>query len=221
MTAHDVALERDAVKQDFMARRGFWAPAFEAMLQADHRFLAAYLELSCGPWDRGVLAPKVKEFIYIAADASTTHLHPVGTRSHIRAALRHGATEAEIIAVLQLVSLLGLQSIEFGTRLLATELGGGTPSPAVDAAQAFTTTVWGNPTLPEVTKHLVCLGLNASVTHLNAVQAQRHIRGALDCGATPAEVIEVFELVGVLGIHGMTMAVPILAEELAAQRDSS
>jgi alkylhydroperoxidase/carboxymuconolactone decarboxylase family protein YurZ len=219
----DLAASRQRVKADFIARRGFWVPAFEAILLADHEFLAAYVDLSSAPWEHGVLEPKVKEFVYIAADASTTHLHAPGTRSHIRAALRHGATAAEVMAVLQLVSLLGLQTLELAFPILRAELGSAAAGDAgadiapefFDACARFTGIVWQSDVLPRKVKEFVCLAADASTTHLYAAGARHHIRGALDAGATAGEIIEVLELVSVLGIHSMTMAVPMLTEELA------
>ncbi len=41
------------------------------------------------------------------------------------------------------------------------------------------------------------------------------MRNALDQGATLQEIVEVLELVSVLGIHTITLGAQILAEELA------
>jgi hypothetical protein len=46
----------------------------------------------------------------------------------------------------------------------------------------------------------------------------RHIQNAIKLGATREEVLEVLELVTVLGIHACNMGVPILADELAAPK---
>jgi alkylhydroperoxidase/carboxymuconolactone decarboxylase family protein YurZ len=58
----------------------------------------------------------------IAVDASTTHLFPTGVRTHTRAALGHGATAEEIVEVLELVSVLGTQSVTFGVPILMEEI---------------------------------------------------------------------------------------------------
>jgi hypothetical protein len=42
-----------------LAERGFWALPFEAILDADPDFFAAYLELSSVPTRHGYLEPKV------------------------------------------------------------------------------------------------------------------------------------------------------------------
>jgi len=111
------------LRDAFIAERGFWAPPFEAILQADPDFLAAYLEFSSVPIRGGALEPKVCELIYLAVDAATTHLHEAGTRAHIQAALRHGATRAEIMEVLELTSVLGIHTITMAVPILLDELG--------------------------------------------------------------------------------------------------
>ena len=69
-----------------------------------------------------MLGHKVRELVSIAVDASTTHLWAGGVRSHIRAALDHGATEEEIAEVLQLTAMLGTQSVTFGIPILMEEV---------------------------------------------------------------------------------------------------
>lgn len=54
----------------------------------------------------------------LAIDSSCTHLWEPGMHVHTRNALRAGATKAEILEVLELTSVLGLQSIEVGVPLL-------------------------------------------------------------------------------------------------------
>jgi alkylhydroperoxidase/carboxymuconolactone decarboxylase family protein YurZ len=110
------------LREAFIAERGFWAPPFEAILDADPDFFAAYLELSSVPVRHGFLDPKVREFILIAVDAATTHLHADGTRAHIRAALRHGATRQELMEVLELATLLGIHTCTMAVPILDEEL---------------------------------------------------------------------------------------------------
>ena len=111
------------LRDSFIAERGFWAPPFEAILQADPDFLAAYLEFSSVPARHGALEPKIRELIYLAVDAATTHLHEAGTRAHIRAALSHGATREEIMEVLELTSVLGIHTVTMAVPILLNELG--------------------------------------------------------------------------------------------------
>jgi alkylhydroperoxidase/carboxymuconolactone decarboxylase family protein YurZ len=92
------------------------------MLRFSPDFFEAYVELSSVPWKHGTLPPKVRELIYVAIDASTTHLHEQGTRIHMENALRHGATPAEIVEVLALVSVLGVHTITLGVPIMLDEL---------------------------------------------------------------------------------------------------
>jgi alkylhydroperoxidase/carboxymuconolactone decarboxylase family protein YurZ len=51
---------------------------------------------------------------------------------------------------------------------------------------------------------------------MHSVGTRVHIKNALKHGATKEEIMEVFELISVLGVHSVTMGVPILLEELKA-----
>ena len=69
-----------------------------------------------------MLEPKVKEFIYIAIDAATTHLYLPGLRVNMRNAFAHGATRDEIFEVLMLVSAIGIHSCNEGVPMLVEEI---------------------------------------------------------------------------------------------------
>jgi alkylhydroperoxidase/carboxymuconolactone decarboxylase family protein YurZ len=113
---------QQAIKDAFIENRGYWADFWEQLLHLSPDFLEAYMELSSVPWKSGVLAPKIKEFVYIAIDASTTHLYNPGTRIHVQNAFRHGASMAEIMEVLQLTSGLGIHTCTMGVPVLIEEL---------------------------------------------------------------------------------------------------
>jgi hypothetical protein len=49
--------------------------------------------------------------------------------------------------------------------------------------------------------------------HRNEPGVRRHIRAALDAGATGEEIRETFKGVSVLGIHSVAVSLPILFEE--------
>lgn len=109
---------REELKQDFIRHRGYWSPLWDDLLRNSPDFFEAYTAYSSHPWSTGVLEPKVKEFVYIAIDAATHHLFEPGLRIHIRNALRHGASAAEIMTLLQLLSVEGLRSSSLGARVL-------------------------------------------------------------------------------------------------------
>lgn len=109
---------REALKQDFIRQRGYWSPLWDDLLRSSPDFFEAYTAYSSHPWSAGVLEPKVKEFVYIAIDAATHHLFEPGLRIHIRNALGYGASAAEIMTLLQLLSVEGLRSSTLGAQVL-------------------------------------------------------------------------------------------------------
>lgn len=115
-------LDRQALKEEFKTKRGYWSPWHEDLLALNPAFLRAYLGMTSLPWLEGVLPPKMKEFIYVAIDASTTHLYLRGLRLHMATALQYGATREELMGVLQIVSLLGGHTISAGVPILVEEL---------------------------------------------------------------------------------------------------
>lgn len=116
-----LAERQQALKAQFIDSRGYWHESWDGMLELDPELFAAYLDFSALPWRSGVLEPKVKEFIYIAFDASATHLYAPGLKLHMRNAVRLGATMAEILEVLELASLVGMHAATVGAPILAGE----------------------------------------------------------------------------------------------------
>ena len=62
----------------------------------------------------------------------------------------------------------------------------------------------------------IAIAVDASCTHMYGPGVRRHIRKALDLGATKEEITAVLQCVSVLGIHTMSLGAPILLEEVAA-----
>jgi alkylhydroperoxidase/carboxymuconolactone decarboxylase family protein YurZ len=106
------------VKAEFTARRGYWSDQLEGMVRSSPAFFDGYTAFSSTPWREGTLAPVVKELLYVAIDVSTTHLFEPGVRIHTRNALRYGATPAQVLQVMQIVSCLGMQSYLLGAACL-------------------------------------------------------------------------------------------------------
>jgi alkylhydroperoxidase/carboxymuconolactone decarboxylase family protein YurZ len=65
------------------------------------------------------------------------------------------------------------------------------------------------------TRALVSLALDASVTHLYAPGVRRHCRDALRLGASKDELLEVLQLVSVIGVHACVIGMPALAGKVA------
>jgi len=70
------------------------------------------------------------------------------------------------------------------------------------------------------TIEFLAIAVDASCTHMYAPGVRRHVRKALALGATKEEIAAVLQLTSVLGIHTMSLAAPILLEEIAAQQNA-
>ena len=67
--------------------------------------------------------------------------------------------------------------------------------------------------LDALTWELIAIAVDASCTHMYAPGTRRHIRKALELGATRDQVMAVLEGVAVLGLHSVAMGAPMLKEE--------
>lgn len=73
------------------------------------------------------------------------------------------------------------------------------------------------------TIEFLAIAVDASCTHMYGPGVRRHIRKALELGATREEIAAVLQLTSVLGIHSMSLGAPMLLEEIerAAQSGSA
>ena len=121
--AEELNERQKRLKQKFTEERGYWDEnLWGKVLRLDPDFFEAYWNFSAIPWRKGVLPPKMKELIYIAIDASTTHLYEPGLRQHIQNAIKYGATKEEIMEVLELTSVLGIHTCTLGVPVLLEEM---------------------------------------------------------------------------------------------------
>ena len=80
----------------------------------------------------------------------------------------------------------------------------------------MTTSPWTRGILPRKTVELVSLAVNVSCTNLNAEGTRRHVRAALDAGATRDEILLIFKMATVTSVHTCSLGAPILLEEAKA-----
>jgi alkylhydroperoxidase/carboxymuconolactone decarboxylase family protein YurZ len=109
---------RRDLKRRFMAARGYWADAWERTLALDPDYFEAYLNFSSVPWNNGTLDPKVREFLYLALNASATHLYAPGIRAHMQNAIGYGATREELMEVFEIISVVGIHTMGVGLPIL-------------------------------------------------------------------------------------------------------
>ena len=114
--------EQEQIKAEFTKTRGYWHSFWDEILELDPEMFTAYTEFSSVPWRTGTLAPKVKEFVYIAFDTAATHLYAKGLKLHIENAIDHGATAEEILEVMEIASVLGIHGVTAAAPILLEEI---------------------------------------------------------------------------------------------------
>jgi alkylhydroperoxidase/carboxymuconolactone decarboxylase family protein YurZ len=107
---------------DRMKEIGQWNEAWNPFYQLDPLWTDQFMAAGAGIYGSGVLPPKEVELLSIALDASFTHMYAPGTRRHIRNALKAGATPEEIMEVLKLCVVQGVQACNLAVPILAEEL---------------------------------------------------------------------------------------------------
>src|SRR5262245_26869498 len=89
-------------------------------------------------------------------------------------------------------------------------------SQGADLLVKVSTNPWTNGILPLKTIELICVALNAACTNLQSNALRRHIRAALEVGATREELLTTFKMGFGLAIHSCSLGAPILLEEAKA-----
>ncbi|MBK5351061.1 carboxymuconolactone decarboxylase family protein [Pseudomonas sp. TH41] len=106
---------------DAMRDSGNWNHAWDPLAELDAEWMEKFVGMATHPIRKGILDPKTFELIAIAVDASCTHMYAPGVRRHIRKALELGVSVEEILAVLQLTTILGIHSMALGAPILIEE----------------------------------------------------------------------------------------------------
>lgn len=195
--------------------------------------------------DSGVLDQRFLELVCVALSAACTSLDGVAVRRHIRAALATGATRDELLFVIKCSSLVSVHALSVAAPILVHETGAAGESdrtlvtPSCDAMRAAGQwndawdvfldldprwterlmaaglAVYTSDLFSAKEIELLCIALDASVTHLYAPGIRRHVAAALAAGATSAEILTVLELCVSQGVESINLAIPIVHEELS------
>jgi len=75
---------------------------------------------------------------------------------------------------------------------------------------------WTSGVLPRKDVELISIAVNAACTNLSAEGTRRHIRGALESGATREEILMTLKVASLLALHTCSLGAPILLEEAKA-----
>lgn len=238
--------EQREIKEYFIAERGYWRPWTETILRINPQFLKRYASYAGYPARSGPLSKRMIELIYIALDASSTHLYENGLRTHLQLAHEAGATPADVLDVLHLVSSQGLESVYSAVEILAEEAGIAlAPKVPADlrarADRIFPTDSrfvavlaqldpgylqvlvdfleYGDPIdgLSPSERLLVEIALNSCFTGYNDKSLRRLIRIALDAGIDHAEILQAIQLGAHLSVHGTALGATLLDQFLSTQ----
>ena len=101
---------------------GNWNPDWEPFARLDPAWTEKAVAMAISPAVSGALDVRTIELIRIALDASCANLNAAGVRRHNRRALDAGATREQIVAVLQLASMQGLDSLRLAAPILLEEI---------------------------------------------------------------------------------------------------
>jgi alkylhydroperoxidase/carboxymuconolactone decarboxylase family protein YurZ len=107
---------------DTMRAIGQWNTAWDPFFELDPLWTDQFFAFGASLYQGGVFTQKEVEFFSIALDASYTHMYAPGTRRHIKMALALGATMEEIMEVLKLCVVQGVEACNLGIPILEEEL---------------------------------------------------------------------------------------------------
>lgn len=107
---------------DKLREVGQWNAAWDPFVELDPVWTDQFMATGIGIYGSGLFSPKEVELLSIAFDASYTHMYGPGTRRHIKGALKAGATVEEIMEVLKLCVVQGVQACNLGVPILAEEM---------------------------------------------------------------------------------------------------
>lgn len=233
----------DAIKSRFIAARGYWRPWTEAMLRANPAFLSYYADYAGYPAQTGPLTPRMVELVYVALDASATHLYEAGLETHLRMALAAGASEADVFDVLHLLTLQGVNAVLQAADVLH-DAAPAVPLPPQDPLCQRIHALWpeqaasllrlaaqdpgyvgvlldfvedGAPAggLSQTERLLVRIALHASFTQGDQTGLRALITHALKQGVTRAEILQVIQLGAHLAVHGASLGATVYTKVLA------
>lgn len=239
----ELSPEQLAIKDYFIAERGYWRPWTEAILRTDPEFLRRYASYAGHPARTGPLSARMIELIYLALDASATHLYSNGVRTHLGMAIEAGATIADALDVFRIVTEQGLDAVYDGAEILAEEAGidlsGGLPASLrarveralpsdiqgisalarldpgyLDAVLAFLDRQDSLEGLGPAEQSLIEIALSACFTGYNPNALRRKIRFALEAGVIHTEILQAIQLGAHLSVHGTALGGLLLKEFL-------
>lgn len=224
-------IDREAIKAEFQRERGYWRPWTETLLRERPQFLQTYARYAGHPARTGPLSARLVELIYVALDASSSHLFEPGLRTHMRMAMDAGASRDDVFDVLHLVAAQGLACVLQGVSILAEETG---QAPAVEsgtAAACSTEQAWAwlmqhDPEFARVSRDfldngassqglssaercLIQIALHACFTAFDPVSLREHVREGVALDLSHAQMLQAIQLGAHLSVHGTALGAQV------------
>lgn len=109
----------ERAKAEFIEARGFWNPDRERLARLVPDYCDVLNSVSTETWTNGPLTLKERSLVCVGIDSMITHSYEPGLRRHIRNAIAEGASRGEVLEVIQLSGLLGLEGYLLGAQAIA------------------------------------------------------------------------------------------------------
>jgi alkylhydroperoxidase/carboxymuconolactone decarboxylase family protein YurZ len=90
-----------------------------------------------------------------------------------------------------------------------------------EAYMQFSSVPWTTGTLDPKVRELIYIAIDSATTHMYEPGLRVHIQNALRYGASVAEILEVYQIVAGIGVHTVTVGVPILMEALGEEEGNT
>jgi alkylhydroperoxidase/carboxymuconolactone decarboxylase family protein YurZ len=116
---------------DKIRAAGEWNQSYDPLLDLDAVWTEQYMDTVLGAYGTAPMTPRLSELVNIAFNASYTSMAAPGVHRHIKNALKIGVTMEEIMEVLKLCVVQGMQACNLGVPILAEEIAKLSASPKV------------------------------------------------------------------------------------------
>lgn len=229
-------LDTAAVEALYRQERGYWRPWNAQLLARRPAFLQAYAHYAGYPARSGGLSERMVELVYVALDASASHLFASGLKLHMQKALACGASDDDLLDVLTLVCLQGAGATAAALDQVAqvyglppeadSTLDGQQPDlwgrlQAMDPAyfghlQALASTAESGQGLSAGERCLITIALHACFTASQPEALRAALQQAQGLGVARDAVVQVIQMGAHLAVHGTALGITVLAELDAA-----
>lgn len=229
-------LDTAAVEALYRQERGYWRPWNAQLLARRPAFLQAYAHYAGYPARSGGLSERMVELVYVALDASASHLFASGLKLHMQKALACGASDDDLLDVLTLVCLQGAGATAAALDAVAQVYGllpgaetRGEDLPpdlwarlqAIDPAyfehlQTLASTAESGQGLSAGERCLITIALHACFTASQPEALRAALQQARSLGVARDAVVQVIQMGAHLAVHGTALGITVLAELEAA-----